>query len=675
MSWWSDNANLGAGNTLGQSIKNVFTPNNDTEYVGGTLKTIPNNANRVAAESMMSVGVTSLSGNNSPDPYASAAVPDSNDNPGGGGGGGVQTSGVAAPLTTQQSAALDPDAIIALSAKAGIPLSNADIEEMIKNPKAFLDARGMTMADLVPTLDDGTDGTTLDGDDYSATGEVGYTSVDAKVVDDIETLETPDGEGYTAETVKITDKETVDPITGEVKKEAILDPNDVLIDTTGASTGVNKDGTRSVLGEALNDFASQDISKVIDTSTIAGKLLAEKLGEGNYTDSKTTVLGQMKLISAEFKNPSTGEAIIPPWAQSLAREAGKSIAFGGLSASAATEVMSNALMEATLGVAEKDATFFQTVNLKNIDNRQQAIINKANVLSKLEMANLEVNSQFAVENAKRFMEMDLKNMDNAQQAEVINKEAAIQALFDNTNAINAERLYTATTKNDMTKLYAELNTQIARTNLSEKNTRERFDAGEKNVALQFSQEAENSRSRFYTEMQYNVDVANVKWRQTVHTENTKMMYEAVAADVKNMLNMTQEGQNQLWDRIDSLFDNIWKSSESELTREANIIAAEIQAQAQASSGSGDNGMWGAIGSIGAAMIMSDSRLKENITFYDAHSAGVNFYTWNWSDKARELGLANAPGFGMIAQEVQKVYPEAVYEGSNGYLMVNYGKIQ
>ena len=227
----------------------------------------------------------------------------------------------------------------------------------------------------------------------------------------------------------------------------------------------------------------------------------------------------------------------------------------------------------------------------------------------------------------------------------------------------------------MTKLYAELNTQIARTNLTEKNTRERFDAGEKNVALQFSQEAENSRSRFYTEMQYNVDVANVKWRQTVHTENTKMMYEAVAADVKNMLNMTQEGQNQLWDRIDSLFDNIWKSSESELTREADIIKAEIMAQAQASSGSGDNGMWGAIGSIGAAMIMSDSRLKENITFYDAHSAGVNFYTWNWSDKARELGLANAPGFGMIAQEVQKVYPEAVYEGSNGYLMVNYGKIQ
>ena len=95
-------------------------------------------------------------------------------------------------------------------------------------------------------------------------------------------------------------------------------------------------------------------------------------------------------------------------------------------------------------------------------------------------------------------------------------------------------------------------------------------------------------------MQYNVDVANAKWRQTVHTENTRMMYEAVAVDVKNMLNLTQEGQNQLWDRIDSLFDNIWKSSENELTREADIIKAEIMAQAQASSGGGDNGMWGAI---------------------------------------------------------------------------------
>lgn len=669
MSWWSDN--VSGGNTLGQSIKNVFTPGDDKAYVKGKL-VVGNTAKAQAEEARLGIDPNG----NRPrisDPYARTAVPDSNS--GGGGGGGAATAGTMAPLvTTQQSAPLDPNSIIELSKKAGIPLSNTDIEEMIKDPQAFLDARGMTMADLTPTLEGDTSGTTLDRDDYGATGEVGYESVDAKVVDDIATLDTPEGEGYTSEKVKITDDETVDPITGEVKKEAILDPNDVLIDTTGASTGVNKDGTRSVLGEALNDFASQDISKVIDTSTIAGKLLAEKLGEGNYTDSKTTVIGQMKLISAEFKN-AQGEAIIPPWAQALAREAGKSIAFGNLSASAATEVMSNALMEATLGVAEKDATFFRTVNLKNIDNRQQAIINKANVLSKLELANLEVNSQFAVENAKRFMAMDLKNMDNEQQAEVINKEAAIQALFDNTNAVNAERLYTATTKNDMTKLYAELNTQISRTNSTEENARARFDAGEKNVARQFSQESENNRSKFYAEMQYNVDVANAKWRQTVHTENTRMMYEAVAVDVKNMLNLTQEGQNQLWDRIDSLFDNIWKSSENELTREADIIKAEIQAQAQASSGGGDNGMWGAIGSIGAAMIMSDSRLKENITYYDRHSAGVNFYTFSWNEKAKELGLANAPGFGMIAQEVQKVYPEAVYEGSHGYLMVNYGKIQ
>ena len=59
--WWANN--IGNGNTFTQSVANVITPNNDTQYVGGKLETIENNANRVAAESMLSVGVTSVSGN------------------------------------------------------------------------------------------------------------------------------------------------------------------------------------------------------------------------------------------------------------------------------------------------------------------------------------------------------------------------------------------------------------------------------------------------------------------------------------------------------------------------------------------------------------------------------------------------------------------------------------
>jgi hypothetical protein len=77
---------------------------------------------------------------------------------------------------------------------------------------------------------------------------------------------------------------------------------------------------------------------------------------------------------------------------------------------------------------------------------------------------------------------------------------------------------------------------------------------------------------------------------------------------------------------------------------------------------------------GAAIQYSDARLKENIVPHDTLN-GVNFYTWDWNEKAKALGCDKHPTFGVIAQEVQKTHPDAVVEGDHGYLMVNYGKLK
>jgi hypothetical protein len=472
-----------------------------------------------------------------------------------------------------------------MATAAGVIKNIADMEAIIKDPTKFLDDRGMTLADLMSSMDANAEGTNLDasnpayglGDDPSFTAS---TTGDAATVD---TAEKPDVATYDAATSTLTDKELAVGVTGEVSDDATVNAEDFTIDTTGAATGINEDGTTSVLGNALNDFASQDISKVIDTSTVAGKLLAQKLGEGNYTDSKATVLGQMKLISAEFKS-STGEPIIPAWAQSMHRDASKSIAFSGISGTAATAAFSNAIMEATLGVAEKDATFFQTLTTKNLDNRQQAIINKANVLSKLELANMDVRSQAAVLNAKNFMEM--QNLSNEQQAEIVNKQAFVQSLFDNTKAINAQRLFTADNTNDINKFYSELNSAIQRHNTSETNALSKFNVGEINNAAQFNADIKNDRQKFLSEMQYNIDVANAKWRQTVETTNTAIMVEAHTTDVKNALDLTQEAQNNLWDSADNLLDYIWKTTDNDTERELRLLVAQLQAQSGQKSGGG-----------------------------------------------------------------------------------------
>ena len=71
------------------------------------------------------------------------------------------------------------------------------------------------------------------------------------------------------------------------------------------------------------------------------------------------------------------------------------------------------------------------------------------------------------------------------------------------------------------------------------------------------------------------------------------------------------------------------------------------------------------------MFASDERLKENIKPIGKSENGHNLYTWDWNDKAKELGV-NDPTIGVLAQEVKRYMPEAVITDENGYYRVNYG---
>ena len=568
------------------------------------------------------------------------------------------------------------ETIIKMAEEAGMATSNEQIQAIIDDPAGWLKANGASLVEKLPNLDPETAGTLLDptnpnyllGDSPNV---VVATTGDAATVDGVVN---PGAETYDASTTADqlgTDATTVNAATGEIRDENLVDAEQ--IDMQGAATGVNADGTVSVTGEALNDFATQNISNIIDTSTVAGKLLAQKLGEGNYTDSKATILGQMEIISAEFKD-SNGNPVIPPWAQSLSRDVAKTMAFSGISGTAMTAAMSNAIMEATLGVAEKEATFFQTLTTKNLDNRQEAIINKAAVLAKFEVANLDARQAAAVQNAKAFLEMDLANLTNEQQAEVINTQAMVDALFNDQAAINAARLFGAEQANDMQKYYDNMNAQISLQNAEQINQMAKFNTGEINDGREFNSKLEQSRQEFYANMQYNLDLANAKWRQTVATTNTEMEFEAATLDVKNTLDLSTEAMTRMWDRVDNLLDYIFKGWNAEADRDATILAAEIRAQS--SSSGGGNSIVDGLFKLGAAWITSksDERLKENIEYYDTIK-GVKYYTWNWNAEGKRVGADKHPGFGVIAQEVQRKYPKAVSVDDDGYLMVNYGEIQ
>ena len=46
------------------------------------------------------------------------------------------------------------------------------------------------------------------------------------------------------------------------------------------------------------------------------------------------------------------------------------------------------------------------------------------------------------------------------------------------------------------------------------------------------------------------------------------------------------------------------------------------------------------------------------------------HIWEWNEKAKELGLDKHPNAGLIAQDVEHMFPEAVIKDENGYLMVD-----
>jgi len=511
--------------------------------------------------------------------------------------GGTAPAAPAAPALTREPGKVSAADILKMAEDAGLVKSQADMEAIIADPNGFLSTRGMTLKDLIPSMDATAIGTNLDP--YDTRYDLGTDpTLTTATVDDsnpVAGVTNPGAQTYTGSTVtgKLDASTKVNAETGSIDADNLVDASDIEIDVAAEAEGTG------VLGNSLNDFATQNISKIIDTSTPAGKLLAEKLGEGGYTDHKATILGQMEIISAEFKD-SNGNSKIPPWAQSMVRETEKTIAFSGITGTAATAAYANAVMEATLGVADKEAAFFQTLTTKNLDNRQEGIINKAKILANFELGNLNAREVAAVTNAKAFLEMDLSNLTNEQQAEVVNKQAVVQALFEDQKVINSQRLFTAESRNEMAKFYDELNSAIARHNSTEMNTLAKFNAGEINTVSEFNAQMSDSRDRFYSEMQYNIDVSNAKWRQSVETTNTAMMFEAVGQDVKNALDISTEAQNRLWDSVDNLLDYIFKGADNEANRDAQILAAQLQAQA--GSGGSSDGKWGAIGQIGAAII-------------------------------------------------------------------------
>ena len=67
---------------------------------------------------------------------------------------------------------------------------------------------------------------------------------------------------------------------------------------------------------------------------------------------------------------------------------------------------------------------------------------------------------------------------------------------------------------------------------------------------------------------------------------------------------------------------------------------------------------------------TDNKLRSEVKTRMVLDNGLVVHIWQWNEKAKALGMDKHIPIGLIAQDVKVMYPEAVIEDENGYLMVD-----
>merc|ERR1712187_317967 len=80
---------------------------------------------------------------------------------------------------------------------------------------------------------------------------------------------------------------------------------------------------------------------------------------------------------------------------------------------------------------------------------------------------------------------------------------------------------------------------------------------------------------------------------------------------------------------------------------------------------------GGLGMGAALLLLSDQRLKTDITSLHGTMGGCPLYSWRWSQEAETGFGRRGASRGVLAQDVARLRPQAVHVGSDGYMRVNH----
>ena len=228
-------------------------------------------------------------------------------------------------------------------------------------------------------------------------------------------------------------------------------------------------------------------------------------------------------------------------------------------------------------VALENSRAAQTMNINNLSNRQAVTMAEASALANLDMSNLSNRQQSAVQNAQSFLQMDMANLSNQQQMDMFAGQQQVQSMFTDQAAENASKQFNATSQNQVDQFFSSLGQQANQFNATQMNAQEQFNAGQTNTIERFNAEINNQRDQFNAQNQTVIAQSNATWRRQLATEATANTNRANELNAQNVLGISNQAYNNLWQYYGDTMEWAWTSAENERSRVIELAMAQLQA--------------------------------------------------------------------------------------------------
>ena len=377
-----------------------------------------------------------------------------------------------------------------------------------------------------------------------------------------------------------------------VKDDELIQPDAYNIDNATAKTPDAIDVTKfGQTAPAKTEAPTYDASTVGDVGTMAtaqgtlsddSKITAAQgtASDASLATAATEELDQKATVSYQigelFKSIGDGTEL-PAWASPNVRKVSAIMAQRGLGASSmASAAMIQAVYEAGVPIATADANKYATIQLQNLNNRQQTAIQNATVVATMDTANLNNRQSAAVNNAKSFLAMDMQNLTNSQQKATIDFQQKVSGMFTDAAQENAGKQFNAKTQGEVDQFFAELGVAVENTALNRNAALQQYNISQTSAVDQFNAQMTTQRDQFNSNNRKQIDASNAQWRRTINTAETATINEENRTNLQTLLSLSNQAQNNLWQLYRDQAGWAMSTSENNLDRAHN---AAMQAAA------------------------------------------------------------------------------------------------